>query len=206
MHSQQTERRHRVELDQLAVAEPCQASWDAMQDTGDGRRFCDGCAKHVHDLSRFTAAQAQRLIADAHVHGRSVCVRYQKASDGRILTRDRPAYRGWRRLTATFATLLGCGSLITAGLGCGPTHATLLRSNFVARWLERTLFPPHRPAVQGEMRAHPVVMGDVAMPPPPVMGRIAPPATSQPTSQPAAADRNGSAFAGEVPAIAHDRT
>src|SRR6516162_5769665 len=81
-------------LDDIQIASPCRASWDAM--TGDDRaRFCGECQKHVYDLSRLTAAEAAALIEAKE--GR-VCVRLYRRWDGTVLTADCPVGLSWRAL------------------------------------------------------------------------------------------------------------
>ena len=50
----------------LPIQDPCHENWDAMNLEGEGRRFCDVCTKHVHDLSVMTERKARAVIADWH--------------------------------------------------------------------------------------------------------------------------------------------
>jgi hypothetical protein len=73
-------------LNNLRIASPCPASWDAMR--GDDRvRFCDACSKHVYDVSGLTADAAVDLIRESE--GR-LCVRLYQRKDGTVLTADCP--------------------------------------------------------------------------------------------------------------------
>ena len=104
-----------VPLEVLRIESPCHESWDAM--TGDdANRFCQGCRKHVHNLSAMTRDEAERLICQA---AGQLCVRFEQLADGTVRTLDYAAPkapRGWR-----FWTSVGTfGALIT-----GVVHALL---------------------------------------------------------------------------------
>ena len=76
-------------LDNLRVASPCSADWNAMQ--GDDRkRHCDECKLNVYNLSGMTRYDAEHLLRMSE--GR-LCVRYFQRADGTILTKDCPV--GW---------------------------------------------------------------------------------------------------------------
>ena len=71
-------------LDNIRVASPCSASWDAM--TGDARvRACGDCKKSVYNLSELTRDEAEALIIE---HEGRLCVRYFQRKDGTILLKD----------------------------------------------------------------------------------------------------------------------
>jgi hypothetical protein len=73
-------------LNNLRIASPCPATWEAMR--GDDRvRFCDSCSKHVHNVSGLTADEAVALIQKSD--GQS-CVRLFRRKDGTVLTADCP--------------------------------------------------------------------------------------------------------------------
>ncbi len=68
----------------VEIKNPCHESWDAMH--GDAaRRFCDVCAKHVHNLSEMARDEAADLL-QTH-SGEHLCVRYSTHEDGRIAFR-----------------------------------------------------------------------------------------------------------------------
>lgn len=71
---------------QVEIKSPCHESWDAMHGD-DARRFCDVCAKHVHNLSAMARDEATALLR-AH-KGEHLCVRYASDEDGAIAFRDR---------------------------------------------------------------------------------------------------------------------
>src|SRR4051794_32178067 len=88
----------RIPLEVLKIENPCPADWDQMK--GDERtRFCQGCQKHVHNLSAMPRAEAERLVCEAAGH---LCVRMSMDSSGTVLTVDcaqgkqRATRRGWR--------------------------------------------------------------------------------------------------------------
>lgn len=69
-------------LNNLTIASPCNADWNSMIGN-DQVRFCEHCSLDVHNLSRLTRSQAERLIARSN--GR-LCVRYHHDSAGQPLT------------------------------------------------------------------------------------------------------------------------
>jgi len=69
-------------LDSIAVKTPCLQSWNEMRGS-DQIRFCDHCAKDVHNLSEMTRKQARKIVAQSNG---GICVRYIRRPDGRIQT------------------------------------------------------------------------------------------------------------------------
>lgn len=100
-------------LDNVRVASPCSASWDAME--GDAReRFCGQCQHSVFNLSEMSRADAERLLRERT--GR-LCVRYFRRADGTVMTRDCPrglaAVRkkvalGWAFAATMVLSAFGC--------------------------------------------------------------------------------------------------
>lgn len=94
-------------LDNIKIASPCSADWEAM--IGNERsRHCGDCKLNVYNLSEMTKREAENFLLEAE--GR-VCVRYFKRADGTVLTKDCPV--GWKAIkcrvskTATaFASLV----------------------------------------------------------------------------------------------------
>ena len=79
-------------LDNIRIASPCSADWNAMH--GDERkRFCGDCKLNVYNLSGMTRYDAENLLRLSE--GR-LCVRYFKRPDGTILTMDCPV--GWAKV------------------------------------------------------------------------------------------------------------
>lgn len=75
-----------IVLNDLRIASPCPASWDAMR--GDDRvRSCDLCSRSVYDISGLTAEAALALVRESE--GR-LCVRLYRRKDGTVLTADCP--------------------------------------------------------------------------------------------------------------------
>lgn len=96
-------------LDQIRIASPCRADWDAMQ--GDDRvRFCAECGKNVYNLSAMSRPEAEALVVEKE--GR-MCARFYQRADGSALTSDCPigvrikTVRVSRRIGFAFSGLLG---------------------------------------------------------------------------------------------------
>jgi hypothetical protein len=97
-------------LENVKIAKPCPANWDAM--TGDERvRFCGQCKLHVYNLSGMTRNDAEDLLSKTEG---SVCVRLYKRADGTVITRDCPV--GLAALRRRVATL---SASIVAALAVG---------------------------------------------------------------------------------------
>ena len=118
-------------LNNVRVASPCPADWNAMQ--GDDRkRYCGECKLNVYNLSGMTRYDAEHLLRMSE--GR-LCVRYYQRQDGSILTKDCPV--GWARVKQRVSIMAAAVfSLVISLLG---TFA------FVS-WTTRRL-----PAVVGQM-------------------------------------------------------
>ena len=84
-----------------------------MESDGDGRRFCDVCTKHVHDVSSMTEQAARAVLASESTKGR-VCVRYTLDGTGNIKFKPETveAPNLWRMTLAAagmaMALLTGC--------------------------------------------------------------------------------------------------
>ncbi len=101
-------------LNNIKIASPCSADWNAM--AGDDRkRSCGDCKMNVYNLSGMTKYDAENLLMNSE--GR-VCVRYFQRADGTILTQDCPV--GWarvkRRLSAVTTAVIGLFVMITGGM------------------------------------------------------------------------------------------
>jgi hypothetical protein len=123
-------------LQQIRVAAPCPARWEAMQ--GDEQvRFCAGCEKHVYNLSAMNAAEAAELV-DAH-EGR-LCVRFFRRDDGTMLTNDCPVglaalrQRLKRRAMLTAGMLVACAVHLLALIGLGRWQQKARPSPEYATW------------------------------------------------------------------------
>lgn len=175
----------RVSLDQLSVREPCHVSWDAMHNAASGRRFCDSCAKHVHDFSAMSRGEVEALLA---VDGERPCVRFARGQDGRVLTRDDfaptalpPSRRQWLRRVATLAATFGFGSLFNLGCDRVETGPPVTMGGIHDMPGPSTVPTTPPETVRGE-----VVMGDVALPiaGKPTIGEPTTKPTTMPTTQP----------------------
>jgi len=102
-------------LNDVRVATPCPAEWEAMIGT-DRVRFCGQCQLNVYNLSSMSRRDAESLIS--RTEGR-LCVRFYRRKDGSILTQDCPVglralkRRAQRIKRAVASTLLG----FLAGIG-----------------------------------------------------------------------------------------
>jgi hypothetical protein len=73
-------------LDDVRVAAPCPANWDAM--SGNDRvRFCSQCNLNVYNLSGMSRNEAASFVNRTEDR---VCVRYYRRTDGAILTDNCP--------------------------------------------------------------------------------------------------------------------
>jgi hypothetical protein len=116
-----------MELDNVRIASPCRADWDAMQ--GDERvRFCAECGKNVYNLSAMSRLEAEALVTEKE--GR-MCVRFYQRADGSALTSDCPVgvriktVRVSRRIGFAFSGLLGFAAAAWAQSPMVPTGALL---------------------------------------------------------------------------------
>ncbi len=122
-------------LDDIRIASPCHAEWDAMRpledDAGSRARFCGSCEKNVYDLSSMTRVDALALIER---HEGSCCVRFYRRTDGTVLTEDCPV--GFRAALrrAHLRTLGGIASC--AGAAAAAVAFLLGTANPVSRKLE----------------------------------------------------------------------
>ena len=102
----------RSPLEDVRVASPCNASWDAM--IGDGRvRFCAACQKNVYDLSAMAREEAEQLLA---THEGTLCVRLYRRADGTVLTSDCPEGRRKKRVRLAVLSVAGAGAMAAAAV------------------------------------------------------------------------------------------
>ena len=149
-------------LDNVRIASPCPADWDAMY--GDDRkRFCGECKLNVYNLSGMTREEAEALIFNAE--GR-LCVRIYRRADGTVITSDCPV--GWEKIkqrTRFYAAALA--SLLMA-LFTGVLFVSLLSSKESGRTMGQ-LIPMATPTpmpLAGAIAVQPrntAVMGNVAI-------------------------------------------
>jgi hypothetical protein len=96
-------------LEDIQVATPCSASWDAMR--GNARsRFCRDCGLRVYDLSGMSRPEAEDLVR--RTEGR-LCVSFYRRQDGTILTKDCPI--GLRAMAGhSLGLILGAAGALAA--------------------------------------------------------------------------------------------
>ncbi|MDP2341543.1 MAG: hypothetical protein Q8O67_11315 [Deltaproteobacteria bacterium] len=150
-------------LDDIRIASPCQAEWDAMTpvDQGDGSRarFCGSCTKNVYDLSSMTRGDALALITR---HEGNCCVRFYQRADGTVLTEDCPvglkaAFRkAHRKAAASIAACAGAAAAVVA---------FLLGANPVSRKLEQVQTAVIVSSTPAEIDPPRVIKGDMAFQP-----------------------------------------
>jgi len=118
-------------LNNITIPSPCTADWNSMVGN-DQMRFCEHCSLDVHNLSRMTRNQAQRLVARSN--GR-LCVRYHSDSSGKPLTLPlaQKLHRINRRVSriaaGAFSATLSISSAVSqnsasAQQGVNPPNAT----------------------------------------------------------------------------------
>jgi hypothetical protein len=112
-------------LENVRIASPCSASWEAM--TGDDRvRFCGSCQKNVYNLSAMESAEAETLLAK---HNESICVRLYRRTDGTVMTTDCPVGVRKRRLKRAVLAVAGAGALAASAsslLGRSPERRAMM--------------------------------------------------------------------------------
>jgi hypothetical protein len=114
-------------LSRVRVWSPCNQDWNTMRGN-DKVRFCDHCAKHVHDLSEMTPEAALELVERSE--GR-LCVRFIPNSDGSPHVKDdvEPLTGGFRmpqlRLAAGVLAAALTGGMASAGTIPAPPDAVV---------------------------------------------------------------------------------
>ena len=109
-------------LDQIKVASPCHADWNAMLGT-EQIRFCGQCRKNVYNLSKMARAEAEKVVLQHEGH---LCVRFHTRADGTMLTQDCPVglraarYRRMKKFSYAATVLLACGTGVLHG-ACAVT-------------------------------------------------------------------------------------
>ena len=109
-------------LDNVEIASPCGADWNAM--TGDDRvRHCGSCDKQVFNISAMTRDEATALVRD---NAGQVCLRYYQRADGTILLADCTIGRRRRRLGIAGSALLAAGAGVAVAVHVAPDEPSLL--------------------------------------------------------------------------------
>jgi hypothetical protein len=133
----------------LNVVSPCREDWNGMIG-GDDIRFCGRCRKNVYNLSEMSETQVRELVQGA------ACVRFYARADGTVVTsKCPPMLRAARR-----RVLAMLAAFVPVLLGFWGNVA----------WLRGLIDGPAAPAD----KSHPLMGEPLPLPPPPVMGGIAP--------------------------------
>ena len=130
----------------LSIPKPCDANWDQMNPE-ENSRHCDLCSQSVYSLEEFEESEVVDLLQQ------KVCVRIKANPSGQIKTR-----RG-------FSSMLLLGGL----LACGETPSDPEVSSETEQSVE-VLQVTSGGTVKVDLQE-----GTPKAPPPPVMGKIAPP-------------------------------
>lgn len=126
-------------LDSVEVKTPCEQSWDEMHGT-DEIRFCDHCAKDVHNLSQMTRKRAGKIIAAANGN---ICVRYVRRPDGRIQTLKNTLHQITRQ-TGIAAGILGTSlGVSTLAYAQTPTDSNQIENSPIAAVLNQKSDQPN---------------------------------------------------------------
>jgi hypothetical protein len=149
-------------LNDVQVASPCSADWDAME--GDEKvRFCGECRLHVFNLSAMDLDEAAEKVSQASDR---LCVRFFRRHDGTIMTRDCPV--GVERKARSRRAVLRLTTVMT---GASVAAAVLYRQTVAVKAKPTSegevgkLMTPTPIAVAGAMSA-PIreVKGDMIRP------------------------------------------
>lgn len=187
----------RQPLDVIRIEKPCPASWEQMR--GDAQvRFCEACRLNVYNLSEMPREQAEALISGRE--GR-LCVRYYQRSDGGVITQDckgglrrrvmRAAGLAASASIALLATALSAAGMSTSATRCKDAPQTPDTREGWLRLFGSEPAPVVNHEMMGKVSAAPVIVPQQApaklgeMPARDIMGAVAVPPASQPTTQPA---------------------
>ena len=157
-----------IPLEVLKIESPCLADWNTM--VGDERkRFCQGCQKHVHNLSAMPRDEAERLVCES---AGNLCVQMALDAEGKFVTvgyqgstRKRPR-RGWRFWTGVGlvgAFLTGVVQAMTGKSPIPPTPTALVPPappSTQVTYLRGAICPPI--SLVNSSTTQPVTMGRLA--------------------------------------------
>jgi hypothetical protein len=149
-------------LNNIRVASPCPADWDAMY--GDDRkRFCGECKLNVYNLSGMNRDEAEALITNAE--GR-LCVRFYRRADGTVITSDCPV--GWAKVRQRTRLILAASFSMLMALFTGVLFASIFRSKTAEVTLGVLARPTPTPVVPTMGAMRPIQgkpsMGEIATP------------------------------------------
>ena len=149
-------------LNDVQVASPCFADWDAME--GDEKvRFCGECRLHVFNLSAMDLEEAAEKVSQASDR---LCVRFFRRHDGTILTRDCPVgveRKARSRRAVLRVTALGTGAGVAAAVLFRQTVAVKSKSPTPEGEVGKLASPPPQ-IMMGAVAAPQEVMGDLQRP------------------------------------------
>lgn len=169
-------------LDNIKVASPCSADWNAM--IGNNRqRHCGDCKLDVYNLSGMTKREAENLIINSE--GR-LCARFFKRPDGTIISKDCPVgwaavkkrmSKVWTAVAAVFVTAVS-----SIGITAFVNQSSMGEEVMGGMTIENTNRPTSDPVpIMGAVPVGPSeqpveIMGDIASVedhPREIMGKIA---------------------------------
>jgi hypothetical protein len=166
-------------LEDVRIAAPCSASWDAMK--GDERvRFCEACGKNVYNLSALPRREAEQLLADT---GGAICKQLYKRADGTVITADCPVGVVRRlRVRRVFALATSAGALaLAAVLYRSPVRVAV---PVVAATPEPSAPAPTALAPAPAPTPSASAGNDLCVPPSPDDAPVAPPVVPSPSAAP----------------------
>jgi hypothetical protein len=138
-------------LENIKIASPCSADWNAM--TGnERRRFCGECKLNVYNLSGMTRYDAENLL---RVSEGRLCVRYFRRTDGTILTADCPV--GWAKVKQLLSVCAAAAFSLLLAVLSGLMAVAFLRKH--GEFVRRIPVPFATPTPQP-------LMGAIAVPTP----------------------------------------
>jgi hypothetical protein len=144
--------RYTSPLDNIRIASPCSANWEAMFGN-ERKRFCGDCKLNVYNLSNMSRQEAENLILSSE--GR-LCVRFYRRADGTILTQNCPI--GWASVKQRVSRVATAAFSMIAGVLTGIVGFDLLKNE--------------PPVPRYEMMGAVAVQGDMVDPYYPVQGGI----------------------------------
>jgi hypothetical protein len=109
----------RVNLDDIAIAAPCNAAWSAMTGS-EQERVCAECKLSVFNLSALSRREAEDLLNQSKPG--AFCIKLFRRADGTILTKDCPT--GLRLLSRAKFKMRLAISTILAVFTSSPAKAT----------------------------------------------------------------------------------
>ncbi|MEZ4382137.1 MAG: hypothetical protein R3A79_12375 [Nannocystaceae bacterium] len=153
-----------MKADDLPINSPCDEDWTAMRGDSE-RRFCDHCARHVHDLSAMTKTEASALLRSSG--GERLCVRYTLEPDGGIRFRaPAPAPAPLVQLRARPPERQRPAALARAGVAAALLAACTPHTH-EAPCADEPVVETREAIVQGELNEP--TLPEIDVPPPPVL-------------------------------------